>query len=241
MKKSKMITIALFLLGAGGLTGQPAINPDFYFSEHPGTHNMGITSDGNYYYTCNGGKIYEGKISKYSLNGNLIESYRIDLDMRNIMYNASDKHFYINCYDQNVYRITDLESGAFQLVFSNLYKNPQASLGMDVKGRYFYYLDDGTLSLYNVSDGKLKNRIYGLECGDELASGSHSVAVTKKNIITTDAEKQLLYIYDHKGTLKETIPFSNGDYAYSLSYANGYIFLATDGNYSNGMWYGYKY
>jgi hypothetical protein len=241
MKKIKMIIITLLLLCAGGLIGQPSIKPDFYFNEHPGTHNMGITSDGNYYYTCNGGKAYEGKISKYSLNGNLIESYGIELDMRSIMYNFSDKHFYINCYDQNIYRITDLKNGSFQLVFSNLYSNPQASLGMDVKGRYFYYFDDGTLSIYNVSDGKLKNRIYGLQCGADLGSGSHSVAVTKKNVITLDAEKQLLYVYDQKGKLKETIPFSKGDYAYSLSYANGYIFLATDGNYSNGIWYGYAY
>ena len=87
-----------------------SISPDIYFDDEPGTHNMGITSDGEFFYTCNGGKTYDGKISKYSKSGNFMKSYEIDLDMRSIMNNPKDGLLYVNCYDNNIYKITDLDA-----------------------------------------------------------------------------------------------------------------------------------
>ncbi len=240
MKRSISIFIALMMLGIFNLNAQ-TISPDFYFDDEPGTHNMGMATDGEFYYSCNGGKTYEGKISKYSFNGNFMKSYEIDLDMRSIMYNSKDKHLYINCYDGNIYRITDLKEGSFQLVFTKLYKDKQASLAMDPKGKYLYFFNDGTLSIFNFADGTLKDRYYGLNSGPELGSGNMSVAVTKKSIVTFNSEEQVFYIYDKKGRLKETIKYKEGDYGFSLSYANGYIFVAKDGDYGMGRWFGYEY
>lgn len=238
MKKTLSIIIAILFAGLGILSAQTS--PDFYFDDEPGTHNMGITSDGEYYFTCNGGKVQEGKISKYSLSGNFMKSYDIELDMRSIMYNPKDKHLYVNCYDQNIYRITNLEDGSFQLVFSELHNNEQVSLALDPKGKYFHCFDNGSLTIYNLDDGSVKERLYGLQCGPDLLSGNSTVAVSKKYIITSNTEKQLLYCYDKKGNLKETIEYNKGDYGFSLSYANGMIFIAKDGDYSMGSWYGYE-
>jgi len=169
-----------------------------------------------------------------------MKSYEIELDMRSIMYNPKDKLLYVNCYDENIYRINSLEEGSFQLVFSKLYKDPQSSLAMDPKGKYLYALYDGTLSIFNFSDGSLKDRYYGLSCGPELGSGNMSVAVTKKSIMTFNSEKKAFFVYDKKGKLKETIKYKDGDYGFSLSYANGYIFVAKDGDYEMGKWFGYE-
>jgi WD40 repeat protein len=239
MKKPIFFLIAMLMIAILSMNGQ-SIEPVFYFSDDPGTHNMGIASDGDFYYTCNGGKTLEGKISKYSFNGNFMKSYPIELDMRSIMFHPKEKLFYVNCYDGNIYKITDLEQGSYKLVYSKLYKNDQASLALDPKGKYLYYLDNGTLSIYDFASGTLKDRYKGLNSGPELGSGNMSVAVTKKNIITFNAEKQVFFVYDKKLNLKETIRYSDGDYGFSLSYANGLIFVATDGDYGLGKWYGYK-
>jgi len=45
MKKSILSVIALIALGIFSMNAQ-RISPDFYFDDEPGTHNMGITSDG---------------------------------------------------------------------------------------------------------------------------------------------------------------------------------------------------
>ena len=240
MKRSISIIIALITLGIFSLNAQ-TISPDIYFDDEPGTHNMGLTSDGEFYYTCNGGKTYEGKINKYSLNGNFMKSYKIDLDMRSVMYNAKDKSLYVNCYDGNIYKITSLVDGSFQLVYSKLYKNDQASLALGPKGKYLYYLDAGTLKVYDFTKGTVSNTYYNINCGPELGSGGYSVAVSKKNIITFNSEKQVFFIYDKKGKLKETIKYKDGDYGFSLSYANGYIFVSKDGDYGMGKWFGYGY
>jgi len=42
-----------------------------------------------------------------------------------------------------------------------------------------------------------------------------------------------------KGKSIKTIKISDGDYGFSLSFANGLIFVAIDGNYDIGTWYGY--
>jgi hypothetical protein len=241
MKKSISILVLSLMMGLFGLQAQNTIQPDIYFDDEPGTHNMGLASDGEFYFTCNGGKTSEGKISKYSFSGNFMKSYEIDLDMRSIMYNPKDKHFYVSCYDENIYKITDLEQGSFQLVYSKLYKNAQATTALGPKGKKLYYFDDGTLYIYDFASGEIKETLYGLSSGPELGSGNMSVAVSKKSIITFNSEKKVFYIYDKKGKLKETLRYKSGDYGFSLSYANGHIFVATDGDYSMGEWYGYAF
>jgi len=239
MKNSISIIIALITMGMFSMNAQ-TINPDIYFDDEPGTHNMGLASDGEFYYTCNGGKTYEGKISKYSLNGNFMKSYEIDLDMRSIMYNPKDKNLYVNCYDGNIYKITSLNDGSFQLTYSKLYKNDQASLALGPKGKYLYCLDNGTITIYDFAKGTVADTYYDISSGPDLGSGSNAIAASKKYIITFNAEKQVFYLYDKKGSFKESIKYGKGDYGFSLSYANGQIFVAEDGDYGMGKWYGYK-
>lgn len=240
MKRTILFSVALFSMSVFSLTAQ-TLSPDIYFDDEPGTHNMGITGDGDYYYTCNGGKTYEGKISQYSLNGNFMKSYEIDLDMRSIMYNPGDEQLYVNCYDGNIYMISNLENGSFKLVYSKLYDNEQASLAFGPKGKYLYCLEGDVLTKYDFATGTVDERFNDIFSGSEITNGSVSVAVSKKYMITFNADKQVFYLYDKKGKLKETLSYSKGDYGFSLSYANGHIFVAEDGDYGMGHWYGYEH
>jgi DNA-binding beta-propeller fold protein YncE len=239
MKKQASVLLTILVTAFISMNAQ-TISPDLYFDDEPGTHNMGIAFDGEFYYTCNGGKTNEGKISKYSTNGNFMQSYPLELDMRAIMFNSDDGHLYVNCYDGNIYKIASLEDGIYKLVYSELFDNEQASLAMGPKGRYLYFLDEGTLKVYDMKKEEFSDTFYEISCGPDIASGSCAVAVTKKHIITFNAEKKIFYLYDKKGKFRESKKYSQGDYGFSLSYANGHIFVAEDGNYGMGQWYGYE-
>jgi len=239
MKNLKLLTaITVLVLFVCSLSAQ-TLKPKITFTEDPRTHNVHITSDGSFYYTCNGGVTSKGQINKFSFDGKLIESYEIELDMRSVMYNKKDKSFYVNCFNRNIYKITSLESGKYELVLEGIYENEQANLALSPNGKYLYYFDDGTLKIFSFPSGKLKKTIGNLNHGKEFTTGQSSVAVDKKYIYTWNSSKSKIYVYDLKGKSIKEVKISDGDYGFSLSYANGLIFVSTDGNYDIGTWYGY--
>lgn len=215
------------------------LKPKIQFEDEPRTHNFHVASDGEFLYTVNGGKAYMGQISKFSLTGNYITSYDIDLDMRSLMFNGKDKSFYVCTYERNIYKITDMEKGSYALVLSELYENEQAGLAMSPNGKLLYYFNDGTLLIYNFPSGKLSKTITGLDKGSEVSTGNSVVAVDDKYIYTWNSDYKMVFIYDLKGKKIKSVNISKGDYGFSLSCANGLIFVSTDGDYDVGTWYGY--
>jgi WD40 repeat protein len=214
--------------------------PVISFREDPKTHNMHICSDGEFYYTCNGGKSGEGQICKFSLKGNLVQCFAMELDMRSIMYNPSDKSFYVCCYDRNIYRITSLEGGEFTVVHRERYKDGQATLALSPDGKSFYVLDENTVKVYDMADGHLINSFSDISSGSDYATGACAVAVNKSGMYTWDGEKQIIYGYSKKGKFKKSWKVTKGSYGFSLSFANGLLFVSEDGDYNMGDWFGYK-
>jgi len=239
MKKIKLLFVALFF-GISSIAYTQLVQPSIVFNEDPETHNMHLCSDGQFIYTVNGGIAADGKISKFDMTGKLIQEYPLELDMRGIMYNKKDKSLYVNCYDKNIYKVLDLGSGNYSLKFEGLYDNDQAVLAIDPKGKELYYLDNGTLKVYDFSNGQLLNTYYGIKSGEGSWNGGAVVAVSKKYIFTWDAEKQEIYTYDKNLKLINRTKIGAGDYGFSLSAIKNYVFVSTDGNYNTGTWYGYK-
>jgi DNA-binding beta-propeller fold protein YncE len=251
--KTFLFTVVFSFIISLSLNAQ-VIKPDFTLNDKPGsTHNAHLTSDGKFYYTCNGGTDKEGnpsgKINKYTLSGEFVKAYAFSkFDMRSIMYNSKDKHLYIATYDQKIYKIIDLESGTTELRFEKLYKNPQSAIAMDPDGKTIYAMDCGTLTLYKFKDGSVIKTMSGLSFGaDDKTSpvigkyGSTAVAVDKKHIYTWDAHSsKKIYAYDKKGNFVKSFQVSSGNWGFTLSYANGYVFVANDGQYRTGTWSGYK-
>jgi DNA-binding beta-propeller fold protein YncE len=253
MKTVTLIFILSFMISLS-LTAQH-IRPVFTLNDEPGsTHNADITSDGQFYYTCNGGTAKDGtpngKINKYTLNGDFVKSYPFKkFDMRSIMFNNKDKHLYIATYDLKFFKIIDLENGTTELRFEKIYKNPQSAITLDPDGKTIYAMDCGTLTMYKFKDGSLIKTLSGLSFGaDDVKKpvvgkyGSTAVAVDKNYIYTWDAHSNAkkIFAYDKKGNFVKAFNISSGNWGYSLSYANGYVFVAIDGQYKIGLWNGYK-
>jgi DNA-binding beta-propeller fold protein YncE len=240
MKNLSIVSAVLlvFVVLSYKTNAQP-LKPKITFEEDPLTHNVHIASDGTYYYTVNGGKANKGQINKYSFAGKLLDSYEMQLDMRSIMYNSKEKLFYVCTFEQQIYRITDLQQSRYELVKSEMYGNGQANLAMSPDGKYIYYFDNGTLQIFKFPEGKKVKENNGFDCGKETTSGNSSVAVDGKHIYTWNADYKMIFVYDTKGNKIKTVEIEKGSYGFSLSYANGLVFVADDGDYATGTWYGY--
>ncbi len=233
------LLITFFVLFLIGQIRSQALSPVIVFNESPVTYNMHICSDDSYYYTANGGVAEDGKITVYNLQGIPVATYPIKLDMRSIMYNRKDKSLYVNTIEKVIYKIIDIEVGTYEVLYSGLYNNIQASLAIGYKGKYIYAFENGTLSVYKFSDGSLVKTLSGLKCGEREIKGSVAVAVDKHHIYTWDSDKKTVYAYDLDGRFIRSFILSQGDFGYSLSYANGLIFVAHSESGKTGTWYGY--
>jgi len=210
------------------------------FDDNAYNHNFHIVSDGTYYYTSNGGSSAKGMINKYDLNGKFIQSYPIALDMRGLMYNTSDKCFYVNTYDKCLYKIANLSTGVVTKVFTSMTEYDQASVALSTDNNYLYSFYKGTLIKYKLSDGSLVSTFKNLKCGTSNFGGDGAVAVDDKNIYTCNADLKKIYVYDLNGTYVKELTIPSGSCGISLSYTNNLLFISTDGNYKVGTWYGYK-
>ena len=234
-----LLAAALFHFIISPLNAQ-VLTPFITFEEESESYCMHICSDGNSYYTVNGGVPEVGKISSYTLNGELIKSYPLPLDMRGIMYNKKTKSFYVNTTDKKIFRIIDLNAGTYELVFADLYENKQSSLAFDPIGKFIYAFDNGTLSVFKLKNGELVQTLSGLKCGDGNRKGAATVAVDKKVIYTWDSDSKSIYSYDKKGNFIKSFNLSEGEFGYSLSFANGMIFVSHSEKNKTGKWYGYN-
>jgi len=207
------------------------------FKESPQTHNMHITSDGQYYYTCNGGIADKGQIQKFSLQGVLLQTYSMKLDMRSIMYNPTNHSLYVSGCDRNIYKITNLSYGSYSVQLSGFTSDCQSVTALSPDGMYIYDFYGGTLKKCLLSNGQVVNTYYNIKSGEY---SNYVVAADDKNIYTWDASAKLIYVYDLTGNFVKSFTVPNGDYSFSLSIANNNLLISTDGNYGEGTWYAYK-
>jgi DNA-binding beta-propeller fold protein YncE len=240
MKTFHRLTIlSLFIFSNFWLLAQTKM-PEIVFKEDPLTHNMHIASDGEFLFTCNGGVADKGQVSIFRLNGEKVGSYSFPLDMRSIMFNPSDKKLYISTYDKKIYKINDVKMGSYVEVMSFDDRDGQSTPAIDAKGKYFWFYEDGMVYMYDIKKGKLKKKISGLNLQTGAPEQSVAIAVDGKHIYTWNADEQLILAFDLKGKYVKTFKVNQGNYQFSLSAANGLIWVSTDGNYDVGTWYGYR-
>ncbi len=239
MKTLKLSLSVLFHLIYVGVLSAQTLSPKVVFKDDPQTHNMHLTSDGFYYYTCNGGKAELGQISKYSLAGIKVASFDIKLDMRSIMFNTRDNKFYVYTYAKKFYRIDNLEQGKYAEVYDFSDRAEQSVPAISSNGRQIYFMEAGDVFKYKLRNRKLFPTLSGLKTGKNHENGSTVIAVDKKHIYCWDAAEQMVFIYDQEGKFVKSVKLSKGNYGFSLSFANGMVWVSEDGNYGEGTWYGY--
>lgn len=238
MKLKILVFLCVFFPGAR-LFAQ-AVDPIITITDNPGSYSMHICSDGDFYYTVNGGVAKDGKISKFKLDGQFVKSFPINQDMRSIMYCKKDNSLYINIKGKDIYKIIDIANGTIELVLTGIYENEQTTLAIDPQGKVFYGMDGGTLTIYNAKTGKVEKKISGLKCGSKGMKGSTTVAVDNKYLYTWDADTKTVYVYTKDGAFKKSFVLKSGTIGHSLSVAYGLVFVAKSEMGKPSSWYGYK-
>ncbi len=240
MKKNVIFVVLLICFLGSMSVAFAQITPSLSFVDEPRTHNVHMAGDGEFLYTVNGGKAHMGRINKYSASGELMATYNINLDMRSLMFDEKSRRFYVCTYDRNIYLITDMERGRYELVLSELYDNPQANLAISANGKFIYCMDKGALTTYKFPGGKMVSKIYGFDAGKDVTTGASCVAVYGKYFYTWDSAAKLIFESTKSGKKIRTIGITDGDFGWSLSVANGKIWVANDGDYATGKWFGYN-
>lgn len=133
-----------------------------------------------------------------------------------------------------------MQTGRYEKVLSGIYENEQANIAMSNDGKSIYYMSDGDLIIYKFPSGKKSKKLTGFDCGRDFISGSCAVATDGKYFYTWNADYKMIYAYNMKGQKVKSFEIDKGSYGFSLSCANGLVFVSDDGNYDVGTWYGYK-
>ena len=215
------------------------ISPVISFKEFPVNHNIHIASDGNYYYTINGGNSSLGQINKFSFNGTLIKTYPINIDGRGLSYNRADSCLYASLYEGDIVKITDLKKGVFKGKFKNIMQNDQASFAISPDGTKFLDFYAGTLKVHDFNTGAVIKTITGLSYGNGNLGGDAAIAVGANHVYTWNADIRTVYAYD-KCFVEQSVVLAHGDMGISISFTNGLLFVSKDGDYDIGKWYGYR-
>jgi len=218
------------------------LRPLAILEDDPNSYSVGVCSDGYYYYTVNGGNPdVKGKISVFTLQGDFVESYPTELDMRSIMYNKKDKSFYVSTASNQVCKIIDIDNGVYEVVGEGVLPYEQCSPAIGPKGKYFYVFHEGKLTVYKFPKFEEDHNMLGLKCGETIVTGSGAVSVDKDYIYTWNAIDKTVFVYDHKGEFIKSFEINRGILGASLSFANGMIFVS-DSDYpgGEGTWYGYR-
>jgi hypothetical protein len=239
MRTTTLLLIISGILLSANLMVAQSVMPDRVFRDMPKTHNMHIASDGQFLYTCNGGKSEEGQVSKFSLEGELIGSYVIELDMRSIMYNPVDKKLYVSTFDRDLYKINDLMMGVYMKVQHFGDRDGQCCPAISADGKSICFLEGDSLFKYDLKLGKLKEVLTGFSNPTDALAESTSLAMDSKHIYTWNYDEQIILAFDMKGNYIKSFNVNQGDYLFSLSAADGLIWVSKDGDYDIGTWYGY--
>jgi uncharacterized repeat protein (TIGR03803 family) len=224
---------------AAPLSALPPLVPVISFNEHPVNHNMHIASDGDYYFTINGGSAGSGQVQQFDLAGNLLQTYPIPVDGRGLSYNSADGKLYASAFGGDIVRIDNLAAGTFTVLYPGIMQNGQASFACSPDGTLFYDFYAGTLYVRSFATGAITDTLTGLLCGAGNYGGEAAVAVDSGFVYTWNAATKTVYRYDFNGVLLQTFVLQDGDNGHSLSMANGLLFVSKDGNYNIGTWYGY--
>ncbi len=214
------------------------------FSDHVRYHNMGITWDGEYYYTVNGGNTDYSDLNRYDESGSLEDGYDLGADGRAILYNPDEEQLYIKPFGTSLDEVEIyLEETSEGL--ADAFRGDQSSVAMSPDGEKLYELHDGTVYVYDAGSGdaEVDFELSSYNSNEEQGY-AFAIAASDKFLFVwaPDSDTDILvYTLNGKYVTKFTLP--RAGFGFSLSWANDMLWVAddadgaTDG--ADGTWYGY--
>lgn len=239
MKTRRLISFICLLFVAVELCPAQVLTPGKAFIDDARTHNMHLASDGRFLYTCNGGNAGLGQISKFTPEGVPVANFKLALDMRSLMFSPSGKKLYAYTYDRKLVAIDNLSQGTYTEIHNFPDRSAQSVPALSANGRKIYFMEFGHVYIYKMKSGKLKATLTGIETSGDHHDGATTIAVSKRRIYSWNADNRQVYCYSLKGKLIQTYRLAQGNYGFSLSWADGLLWVAKDGDYDTGTWYGY--
>jgi len=136
--------------------------------------------------------------------------------------------------------VINLKKGEVNLVAGNLFPNRECTPSFTLNGINIYCVANTKMIRYDFYVPKNKSYFSGIRSGMDADAGAYACAVGKKFIYTWDAHSRLVYVYNFEGKYLHSVQLSKGSYGTSLSFANGYLFVAGEGEAGELIWYAYE-
>jgi len=210
--------------------------------DHVRYHNMGITWDGEYYYTVNGGKAEYSDLNKYEASGSLQENYNVGADARAILYSPSYEQLYLKPYGRSLDEV-DLELEETSTDWDDIFASDSSSVAMSPDGDRMYELYKGRVTVFPEWEPETSFTLSSYSEKEEFGY-ANAIAASDKFLFVWAPNSDtdiLVYGVDGKYVTKFSLP--QPGFGFSLSRANGMLWIAKDADGgedgADGTWYGY--
>lgn len=245
-----VLLAAAFVALTGATCGKPKAltveaDQQVKFTDEVYFHNMGITWDGEHYYTVNGGNTEYGKVNQYDESGEFVDSYEVETDGRSIMYSPADENLYVKPYGQDL-MVVDLDIEYAEIEEEAIFQSEQTSVAMSPDGTKLYEFLEGDVHVYDMEEDE-EAESFTLEhySSTEEQGFSYAIAASDRFLFVwgPDTEKEI-YVYTLKGKYYTKFELPREGFGFSLSWANGMLWVSKDADASTdggeGTWYGYS-
>jgi hypothetical protein len=211
--------------------------------DHVYYHNMGITWDGRHYFTINGGNTDYCNLNEYDRKGKLEESHDVELDGRSIFWHPDEEELYVKVYGTSLYSV-DLDDEDADEAFEDVAAEDNSSVGFSPDGERVYELVEGTVTVREFDTGEEIESFELDGASDEADLGyDKSIAVSDRYIFAWDEDDEIR-VYDLEGEYLTRFELPRAGFGFSLSWANGLLWVAQDADGKDegedGYWYGYE-
>ncbi len=235
--------IALLLVHASCSKKTVILNPDHSFAieDYVYFHNVGITFDGTYYYTINGGNEEYSMLNIYDKKGNLKKTEEVYLDARSIHYLASEDKMMVKIYGLDMVDI-DMYDYSNEIDYRYYMWSDNASVAYSYDETELYELLSGEVIVCETETGLESDNFFLDKYYDEPLY-STAIAAGPKHLFIWGSENKI-YMYNRAGELQDSLMIDFDAYPLSLSYCNDKLWIAVDADANNkggtGYWYGFN-
>jgi hypothetical protein len=214
------------------------------FTDHVRYHNMGIAWDGEYYYTVNGGNADYSNLNRYDRFGKPDTEYDIGADCRAILYSPAKEQLYVKPYGLSLDEV-DLDLGETSTRLEAIFSLDESSVAMSPDGDKLYELQDGIVKVFSAEDGEVE-RTFALSSYNLNGEGGYACALAASEkflyVWAPNSDTDIL-VYGVEGNYITKFALPHAGFGFSLSWANGMLWIAKDANGgedgADGTWYGY--
>ena len=240
------VAFAAFTRATCGRTKPQGVVPvlRMTITDHVFYHNMGITFDGSHYFTINGGNEEQSTLNEYDARGRFVGTSSVGLDGRAIFWHADDEELYVKAYGASLYT-ADPESEESEAELEGVFTENNSSIGFSPDGQRMYELSGGGVTVYELLTGdELESFELSAVSADDNRGYDKSIAASDKYLFVWGESDDTVAVYDLSGSYVTRFELPEPGFGYSLSWANGMLWVAKDADGfdegADGTWYGYR-